>query len=50
MDLTQNKRKSKLWENESIETETNKQGIIVQLDANAHLGSEMIKNYPNPQN
>ena len=53
LDLTQKERKSKLWdfiENESIEAETNNQGIIVQLDASAHLGSEMIENDPNPQN
>jgi hypothetical protein len=50
---SQKERKMKLWqfiENEVIEAETNEQGLIVQIDANAYVGSEIVKNDPKPQN
>ena len=53
LETSQKERKMKLWqfiENEVIEAETNEQGLIVQIDANAYVGSEIVKNDPKPQN
>ena len=53
LDTTQKERKLKLWdylENELIQAENKCQGLVIQIDANASLGPEIMKNYPNPQN
>ena len=52
IEITQKDRKQKLWdylENEVIEAENKCQGLVIQIDANASLGPEWIKNDPNPQ-
>ena len=53
LDITQKERRNKLWEyldTEVIEAEQNNHGLIIQIDANAHVGCEIVNNDPNPQN
>ena len=53
LDTNQHDRKLKLWEfleNEVIEAENKCQGLVIQMDANASLGPELLKNDPNNQN
>ena len=52
-EMSQDEKKLLLWdflETEIIEAETMEQGLIIQLDANAHLGPDIIKGDPNPRN
>ena len=51
--MSQNERKQLMWnfiEEETKEAERLEQGIVVQIDSNAHLGPEQIKKDPNPIN
>ena len=53
LEIEQKERKMKLWdfiEREAIEAESKAQGLIVQIDANAYVGPEIVENDPNPQN
>ena len=52
-DLSQDEKKKLLWdflEVELKEAEIMKQGLVIQLDANAHLGPNIIKGDPNKRN
>ena len=52
-EISQNERKKLLWdflEGEINEAESMEQGLVIQLDANAHLGSNIIKGDPNKMN
>ena len=51
--MSTDERKMLLWEFLDIEineSQTMEQGLIIQLDANAHLGLDFIKGDPNPRN
>ena len=53
LDITPKERKENLWnylESEVIEAEKNNECLIIQIDANAYLGSKLLKNDPNDQN
>ena len=53
LETSQKERKNMLWEyleREVIEAETKCQGLIIQIDANASLGPDLLKGDPNPQN
>ena len=52
-EMSTDERKMLLWEFLDIEineSQTMEQGLIIQLDANAHLGLDFIKGDPNPRN
>ena len=52
-EMSQLERKKLLWdflEEEINEAEKMQQGIVIQIDANAHLGCDIIKDDPNPRN
>ena len=51
--MNQAERKMLLWdflEVESKEAETLEQGLIIQIDANAHVGPKVVNGDPNPMN
>ena len=53
LETTQKERKQKLWEyldQEITEAENKGQGLVIQIDANAYLGSDIIPNDPNDPN
>ena len=52
-DMSQSERKQLLWDFldlEIKEAENMKQGLVIQIDANAHLGPNIIKGDKNPMN
>ena len=52
-EMSQDERKMLLWDFLDVEineSEAMEQGLIIQLDANAHLGPDILKGDPNPRN